>query len=503
MPRRRTARNPSSGKTSSGHPAPAGADPLAPARRDLDSLRELVAHVPPGLVAEWDRSEAQYLLFTAWLAFEGPGRGRSGVIHDPVEMRWEPPVLQLTVRHFAWRHLDLQRWSFDLEAGHRSAVLLERETGPGKLRQDPVDVVFLAAGAARLMLQRRRDDPRIEWSRDGRARVRKDRLLPRTAKLTDRSRRSRMEWHVAYRLEAKGWRPGRSGWWTPPEAWRGNGAGRRRVLTEVLAAVEEQEEDPFIRWGGAPKRPERYRRTPGGWPLRRFQVARGRVRARGSAKNLPSASDFLRELGAELMERGWHRDRGGWWEPAHADLRVHGTVHLCGYCGTLAAGESGGEPREVCLECADEPRDPDFPLQLCRCCAQVLLDRNERALWFCRACEVRAVELNRELGRYALPIGPDWLHDERWSRRFRSRSAADYLIDELRQSEVEDAMRTLRRWSRGVVQRALVERFPGDSGWISIRTWDRRAEIEEESRRRFREMATFLAGQQGPPGVRA
>jgi hypothetical protein len=58
-------------------------------------------------------------------------------------------------------------------------------------------------------------------------------------------------------------------------------------------------------------------------------------------------------------------------------------------------------------------------------------------------------------------------------------------------------------WSRGVVQRALAERFPGDPGWISIRTWDRRTEIEEESRRRFREMATFLAGQQGPRGVRA
>lgn len=95
---------------------------------------------------------------------------------------------------------------------------------------------------------------------------------------------------------------------------------------------------------------------------------------------------------------------------------VTGSLRICGTClrlrGPVPHSESGAEqlcrctPRELRLQQAPWGGDHNTHAELCRCCGLRLLPSGSRfSVWFCDYCKPLITTLNRQLGRYLVPIG--------------------------------------------------------------------------------------------------
>lgn len=97
-------------------------------------------------------------------------------------------------------------------------------------------------------------------------------------------------------------------------------------------------------------------------------------------------------------------------EPATGSLRICGTCR--GLRGPVPDRGDGAEQLCRCrsLELRQaQPRwggDHNTYAELCRCCGLRLLRSGSRfSVWFCDYCKPLVITLNRQLGRYVVPIG--------------------------------------------------------------------------------------------------
>ncbi|MFP5255368.1 MAG: hypothetical protein ACLGI8_05890 [Acidimicrobiia bacterium] len=97
-------------------------------------------------------------------------------------------------------------------------------------------------------------------------------------------------------------------------------------------------------------------------------------------------------------------------EPATGSLRICGTCHRLR--GPVPDHDDGAE--QLCDCTPQEVRhaqplwggDHNTYAELCRCCGLRLLSSGSRfSVWFCDYCKPLVVTLNRQLGRYLVPIG--------------------------------------------------------------------------------------------------
>lgn len=186
----------------------------------LESLNQFLEGVTPGKLADEVASHVEGLLADTWGSFEGwdeGGMDAHKLIGRTERMTWDPPVLSFDLeRHGAVvlgsKYAEIQAWAVDLE-GRRAGFDVEgrRLIEPIQAR---VDCTALAAELAPLMISGA-DDPRLEWSAEGRVRVPPSRVFPAAAKQTTAGRSRRLRKELGKHLE--GWDLGHGGWWTRPD----------------------------------------------------------------------------------------------------------------------------------------------------------------------------------------------------------------------------------------------------------------------------------------------
>lgn len=182
------------------------------------------------------------------------------------------------------------------------------------------------------------------------------------------------------------------------------------------------------------------------------------------------------------------------------ELIDHAHMHVCRACGRLAGGgpgAEGGVSRAQHCDCGPRGQatwpqyDFNLAVELCRCCGQVALRSGSRwAVWFCGGCLGLVRELNRRLGRYAIPIGRHTFHGG--IALTGEASKLDIALFAGRWSNVSVAGGAVNRWAGTVARRILDERWPGDDDVPLPEYLSACDPSDAEKRRRFDEMLRFF-----------
>jgi hypothetical protein len=336
--------------------APPLPGPWTELRRRLDSIP--AGPVPtPVATALLRRAERGELL-------RAPGRDTAlrwfAVLHGA---DWCPPML--TLRAAPPPEVSgIDTWRLDLSSG---AVTLTTEQRPHpslspirpRLRLAPIAEDLVAA-----ILERRRE-PRLEWSRLGRVRVRMREALPPAGSWTTRSRRKRVHLLVSRSLEARGWRSTALHWIEPPELLATSVRSSPDVAARVIAAcILCCAADPRLQWAS----------DRGRVRLKVGVLFGGMGRRRRKAIE-DELTDHLRGL---LGSQRWVLGDDGWWErglPGGAVgwlcwWRWSGRFVLCFSCGSTRPQVDPGRSGSVLLT-IDEVRPHP---QRCRRCHRTVVE---------------------------------------------------------------------------------------------------------------------------------
>lgn len=185
---------------------------------NLRRVRARLESFPPGPLPVRTRRLVARGLFRGWYSLAGPGSRSSWVLGQVEEIRWDPPRLTFQV----WSRCDspnggrrdLQRWTVDLEQRRRTVTRVERRLYDWREVHREFDPVLIGEELA-VMLRTGRRDPRLEWAKNGRARLRVREFLPPLAKVHIQRRRRAIEAVMEWKLARSRLRRGDGGWWGP------------------------------------------------------------------------------------------------------------------------------------------------------------------------------------------------------------------------------------------------------------------------------------------------
>lgn len=193
----------------------------------MERLRKHLSRTEPGQVPESERSTLAALLTDAWRDLDGNGTavlpGWSWI--GAHEVTWTRPLLTWETWRPAHYYEHLERWTVDVDRACRNFSTPERREMAEPAIQRPVDTAAIADELAPLIVDRRRDDERLQWSKAGRARVPANRVFPPASGQTTTGRRKRLRRDLKKRLAPNGWHPRPLGWWEytgktqDPPAW--------------------------------------------------------------------------------------------------------------------------------------------------------------------------------------------------------------------------------------------------------------------------------------------
>lgn len=452
-----------------------------PAEEPLRRLRSTLESLEEGPVPQEERDRLIPLLYHAWTHLDGYGERDSWVLHAPTGMEWRPPVLTFSVvstrgpKRLPSRPLTTQTWRIDVERGRRDAR--PRERTKRLVPPDSFEAAPIAEGLAR-MLEAGQTDARIQWSKGGRPRIRFDAVLPPAPYSRLHPWRRALYRILEERLAPRGWSWGAGGWWSRPDELPRRSPTLDQYVARLAQEVIWGQDSPRLDWTGPGRR---------GFALVEERVRRDLAGRVGDAHR----RGILSLLEARLAPRGWvHDGQGRLIQGRHADLTRHPTLHVCGTCGELARVDRERVRRDPCGRCvAPGTGDPWDPyVRLCRCCGEVVLDRQARdPVWFCHACEGWVRNLNRRHRRCVIP--------RRWgdgTQLPQKPGPVDHWLWQEQRSHLRQVEARLSVWAMEVVRARLAERFPERPRWIPIGKWDRRVAVARDSRRRFEEMFAWI-----------
>lgn len=143
---------------------------------------------------------------------------------------------------------------------------------------------------------------------------------------------------------------------------------------------------------------------------------------------------------------------------------VTGSLRLCGtclqICGPVPERDDGAQQYCGCPPLEPRPPQPRWGAdhntyaELCRCCGLRLLRSGTRySVWFCDYCKPLILTLNRQLGRYLVPIGRHSLMAGVAVRPVEEgfTAAAEFLADAT--VDMVAGIGSTERWARAVVAR--------------------------------------------------
>jgi hypothetical protein len=116
-------------------------------------------------------TDLERLLATCWHEFSGDHGGMEGrkLLGRMERVEWNPPILSFNIERHGGTVLgssraELQQWTLDID--RRTAACEAVSHGQLRPMQRRLDVVPLAEGVARLILDRRGDE-RLKWNDEG------------------------------------------------------------------------------------------------------------------------------------------------------------------------------------------------------------------------------------------------------------------------------------------------------------------------------------------------
>ena len=174
-----------------------------------EQLGTILVALNTGHLNDTDTSRVEVFLSKHWdQLFEDSGGGMQGfkVRGRTEEMEWQPPVLRFTIeRHGGFvqgsSRAELQTWEFD-------TALHVARFGEGGYRQKRsmsprLDVDGIAVEMAPLILGRR-EDPRLQWTRNGKVSVKTGEVLGGVEE-TYAGRQKRFRKAILKLIEPHGW----------------------------------------------------------------------------------------------------------------------------------------------------------------------------------------------------------------------------------------------------------------------------------------------------------
>jgi len=154
----------------------------------IQQLRDYLANIPPGSIADESEteSEVEQLLAACWDSLVGDSGGMTAEkLSDRTEgMEWMPPELTFRIaRHGGYvlgsTREEIQAWTVDLKAGERSCAQAGyRQVTKSRPR---LDTGPIAEEIAKL-IEGGRSDPRLNWRKDGSVVVDIGKVIPTDGK---------------------------------------------------------------------------------------------------------------------------------------------------------------------------------------------------------------------------------------------------------------------------------------------------------------------------------
>lgn len=177
----------------------------------LRELRALLERLPPGKVPIDFEARVKELLAEVWSEFAGAEETKMEPhkVWRAENLQWDPPVLSFIVeRHgglvMGSTRAELQKWNVDFE---KMQATYDPEGGYRQIfpRSPRWKAEPVAEEIAKL-IQERREDPRLQWLKNGKVRILTSKIVPGGYKQTLQDRKKRFFKALDEKLSPFGWR---------------------------------------------------------------------------------------------------------------------------------------------------------------------------------------------------------------------------------------------------------------------------------------------------------